>query len=53
MLELLIPFIIIGAWTYISITYVKKFKEHQIDKNSDKKSIWNNQYIFDNLEFKD
>jgi hypothetical protein len=49
MLELLIPLVFMGLWTYISITYIKKFKKHQIDKNSDKKSIWNNQYIFDGI----
>lgn len=49
MLEILIPIIIIGSWTYFSIVYINKFKEHQIDKYSNKKSIWNNQYIFDSI----
>jgi len=49
MIELLIPFTIIGAWTYFSIIYLQKFKQHQIDKNANKKSFWNNQYIFDSI----
>lgn len=49
MIELLIPLILVGAWTYFSITYVKRFKKFQLDKNSDKKSLWNNQYIFDSI----
>ena len=49
MKELLIPLILVGAWTYFSITYIKRFKKFQLDKNSDKKSLWNNQYIFDSI----
>jgi hypothetical protein len=49
MIELLIPIILVGAWTIFSITYVKRFKNFQIDKDSDKKSFWNNQYIFDSI----
>jgi hypothetical protein len=49
MIELLIPLLLVGAWTYFSITYVKRFKKFQLDKNSDKKSLWNNQYIFDSI----
>ena len=49
MIELLIPLILVGAWTYFSITYIKRFKKFQLDKNSDKKSLWNNQYIFDSI----
>jgi hypothetical protein len=49
MIELLIPLILVGVWTYFSITYVKRFKKIQLDKKSDKKSLWNNQYIFDSI----
>jgi biopolymer transport protein ExbB/TolQ len=49
MIELLIPLILVGAWTIFSIIYVKRFKIFQIEKNSDKKSLWNNQYIFDSI----
>ena len=49
MTELIIPLILVGAWTIFSIIFVRRFKNHQIDKNSDKKSLWNNQYIFDSL----
>lgn len=49
MTELIIPLILIGAWTVFSIIFIRRFKNHQIDKNNDKKSLWNNQYIFDSL----
>jgi MotA/TolQ/ExbB proton channel family len=49
MIELLIPLILVGAWTVFSIIYIRNFKKFQIDKNSNKKSLWNNQYIFDTL----
>lgn len=49
MIELLIPIILVGTWTIFSIIYVKRFKNFQIDKDSDKKSLWNNQYIFDSI----
>jgi len=49
MIEILIPFFLIGAWTVFSVFYVKRFKNYQIDKSSDKKSTWNNQYIFDSI----
>lgn len=49
MIELLIPLILVGAWTYFSITYLKRFKRFQLDKNSNKKSFWNNQYIYDSI----
>lgn len=49
MIELLIPLILVGVWTIFSVIYIKRFKNFQIDKNSDKKSRWNNQYIFDSI----
>ncbi|MDP2174544.1 MAG: MotA/TolQ/ExbB proton channel family protein [Bacteroidota bacterium] len=49
MIELLIPLILIGAWTIFSIIYIRRFKNFQIDKNRNKKSLWNNQYIFDSI----
>jgi hypothetical protein len=49
MIELLIPLILVGAWTYFSIIYIQRFKKFQLDKNSDKKSLWNNQNIFDSI----
>jgi hypothetical protein len=47
--ELLIAAIIFGLWTVFSIVFIWKYKHYQITATADKKSFWNNSYIFDSI----
>ena len=45
--ELAIPIFIFSIWTLFCIVYIAKYKRFQLRNNSNKKSFWNNPYIFD------
>lgn len=47
--ELLIPLIIFGIWTIFSIIFINRYKHNQTSATSDKKSFWNNSYIFESI----
>ena len=47
--ELLIATIIFGLWTVFSIIFIWKFKYYQTTATADKKSFWNNSYIFESI----
>jgi biopolymer transport protein ExbB/TolQ len=47
--ELLIAATIFGLWTVFSIFFIWKYKHYQTTATADKKSLWNNSYIFDNI----
>lgn len=47
--ELLIAAIIFGLWTVFSIVFIWKYKHYQTTATADKKSFWNNSYIFDSI----
>ena len=47
--ELLIATIIFGLWTVFSIIFIWKFKHYQTTATADKKSFWNNSYIFESI----
>jgi chromosome segregation ATPase len=47
--ELITPLIIFGLWTLFSVVFIQKYKLHQTDINTDKKSFWNNTYIFESI----
>ena len=47
--ELLIPLIIFGIWTIFSIVFINRYKHNQTSATSDKKSFWNNSYIFESI----
>lgn len=47
--ELLIATIIFGLWTVFSIIFIWKFKHYQTTATADKKSFWNNNYIFESI----
>ena len=47
--ELLIATIIFGLWTLFSIIFIWKFKHFQTTSTADKKSFWNNSYIFESI----
>lgn len=47
--ELLITTIIFGLWTVFSIIFIWKYKHYQTTATADKKSFWNNNYIFDSI----
>lgn len=47
--ELLIATIIFGLWTVFSIVFIWKYKHYQTTATADKKSFWNNSYIFDSI----
>lgn len=47
--ELLIATIIFGLWTVFSIIFILKFKHYQTTATADKKSFWNNSYIFESI----
>jgi hypothetical protein len=47
--ELLIAAIIFGLWTVFSIIFIWKYKHYQTTATADKKSFWNNSYIFDSI----
>ena len=47
--ELLIATIIFGLWTVFSIIFIWKFKHFQTTSTADKKSFWNNSYIFESI----
>ena len=49
MIELIIAGIIFGLWTAFSIIFIKRYKHHQTSKVADKRSFWNNSYIFDSI----
>ena len=47
--ELLIATIIFSLWTVFSIIFIWKFKHYQTTATADKKSFWNNSYIFESI----
>lgn len=47
--ELFIATIIFGLWTIFSIIFIWKFKHYQTTATADKKSFWNNSYIFESI----
>jgi len=47
--ELLIPFFIFSIWIVFSLIFIKRFKRNQTNHQTDKKSFWNNSYIFDSI----
>ena len=47
MTELLLPIIIFAAWTLFSFIFIIKYKHHQTTNTANKKSYWNNNYIFE------
>jgi hypothetical protein len=47
--ELLIPILIFMIWSLFSIYFIKQFKRHQTTETADKKSFWNNSYIFESI----
>lgn len=47
--ELLIATIIFSLWTIFSIIFIWKFKHYQTTATADKKSFWNNSYIFESI----
>lgn len=47
--ELLIPLIIFGIWTLFSVIFIWFYKRHQTDNTANKKSFWNNTYIFESI----
>jgi chromosome segregation ATPase len=47
--ELLIPLIIFGIWTLFSVIFIWLYKKHQTDNAVNKKSFWNNTYIFESI----
>jgi hypothetical protein len=47
--ELLITTIIFGLWTVFSIVFIWKYKHYQTTATADKKSFWNNSYIFESI----
>jgi len=47
--ELLIATIIFGLWTVFSIIFIWKFKHYQTTATADKRSFWNNSYIFESI----
>lgn len=47
--ELLIAAIIFGLWTVFSIVFIRKYKHYQTTAKADKRSFWNNSYIFDSI----
>lgn len=49
MKELFFTTIIFGSWTVFSILFIRKYKYHQSNAQSDKKSFWNNGYIFESI----
>ena len=49
MTEILIPFLIFAAWTSFSLFFIKQYKIYQITESSNKKSFWNNSYIFESI----
>jgi chromosome segregation ATPase len=47
--ELIIATIFFGLWTVFSIIFIWKFKHYQTTATADKKSFWNNSYIFESI----
>ncbi len=47
--ELLIPIIIFAVWTLFSVIFIWLYKRHQTTATANKKSFWNNTYIFDTI----
>jgi hypothetical protein len=47
MTELILPIIIFSVWTLFSIIYIARFNRFQTDLTANKKSFWNNPYIFE------
>lgn len=48
-IEIQIPIILFGIWTLFSGVYVVLYKRYQTSKKLNKKSFWNNEYIFENI----
>lgn len=49
MTELIIPIIVFSGWTLFSILFIFLHKRHQTRGESNKRSFWNNTYVFDNI----
>lgn len=49
MTELLLPIIIFTVWTVFSVVFILRHKHYQTTENADKKSFWNNSYVFESI----
>lgn len=49
MTELLLPLILFVICTLFSIVFIWKYKHYQTTATADKKSFWNNSYIFESI----
>lgn len=49
MTELILPIIIFTAWTAFSIVFILRHKHYQTTEKADKKSFWNNSYVFESI----
>lgn len=49
MSELLLPIIIFAVWTLFSVVFILRHKRYQTNETADKKSFWNNSYLFDTI----
>ncbi len=47
--EILIAAIIFGLWTIFSLVFIRKYKYYQTTTTANKKSFWNNSYIFESI----
>ncbi len=47
--ELLIPILIFAVWTLFSVIFIWQYKRYQTTATANKKSFWNNTYIFDSI----
>lgn len=49
MSELLLPILIFAVWTVFSVMFILRHKHYQTNETADKKSFWNNSYIFETI----
>lgn len=49
MTELLLPIIIFAVWTVFSVVFILRHKHYQTTEKADKKSFWNNSYVFETI----
>lgn len=49
MTELVLPLFLFGMWTFFSVVFIRKYKHHQTTDIADKKSFWNNTYVFESI----
>lgn len=49
MTELLLPIIIFTVWTAFSVVFILRHKHYQTTEKADKKSFWNNSYVFESI----